>query len=103
MLVKRSFEVKTFTVDLSLQDEIVAGDTLTGTPTVTVLTTPSGAAALTITAIARDATNKKIQFTVSGGTSVFTYIVAAYCATVGGSTIGSVVSVEVTDRPLGNN
>lgn len=81
-LKKIAAESRQYDFDFTNQVEIAAGQTLTGTPTVT--SSPSG---LTLTGPVLDSTNKKAQVTISGGTVNETYEVTCTVGTSGGATL----------------
>jgi hypothetical protein len=83
-LCKFPGEMMVFAFDLSEQPEIVAGDTLSGTPTV-AHTLVSGSGTLTLGS--PSISGSKIQLQVSGGTNGATWKLVVTVATLGGSTI----------------
>ena len=78
--VKRTAEVRTYSFDFSKFPEIVAGDTLTGTPTITVAGT-----GLTLGSPSISSNLVKVQ--ISAGTNGTVYVMKCQCSTVGGSTL----------------
>lgn len=79
-LEKFAAESRKYDFDFTNQAEIVAGQTLTGTPTVS--SSPSG---LTLGTAVLDGTSKKVQVTISGGTVNQMYEVTALVNTSGGA------------------
>jgi len=86
-LTKRPNEVRTYVFDFSEMPEIKAGDTLTGTPTITQSSTPSNATALTIASIKISADGKKVTAVISSGSSGGSYVLTCQCGTTQGSTL----------------
>lgn len=81
--IKLVGESRLYDLDFTDQKEIVAGETLTGTPTVTAA--PSG---LTISSPpVIGGANKKVQVRISGGTANTTYSVLCTVTTTGGNTL----------------
>ena len=75
-------ESRLYDLDFTDQKEIAAGETLTGTPTVTA--TPSG---LTVGVPVLGGANKKVQVQISGGTANTAYLVLCTVGTNGGNTL----------------
>jgi hypothetical protein len=88
MLTKKAGEVETFAFEFKQRAELVAGDTLTGTPTVSA--TPSG-----LTLGSPFLSGSQVRVTISGGTSGTQYLVTCTVVTAGGSTLQSVGPLNV--------
>lgn len=88
-LTKRAGETRTYTFDFTPFAEIVAGDTLTGTPAVAVANTVTGGTGTAPTAgtpaLASPAV--KVTVTLSGGTEGTCWLVTCTCGTVGGAVL----------------
>lgn len=98
-LIKRSPEVRTYTMDFSRLPELVNGDTI---DTITSLTPteeslPDASVDLTLTDQTVAGSGQTVTFTASGGTSGLIYKITVVVVTVGGATLCGVGYLEVND------
>jgi hypothetical protein len=98
ILVKRSAEVRVYTMDLSNLPEIVGGDTVSAVSSVTATAETPSAAALTIGSTAVATGNKGAKATISGGTDGATYLIEYTVTTAGGVTLCGVGYLAINDR-----
>lgn len=97
-LIKRPNEVRIYQMDFSQFPEIIAGDTLTGTPS--VVATVVGGALVSLPSLASPglSTDKKSALvTISGGAPNNSYYIAFTCGTTLGSTLEGVGQLTVTN------
>lgn len=88
---KRPSEVRVYEYDFSLFPEIVGGDTLSGTPTYTVVT---GDGELDAGSPSRSGDSCLVS--LSNGTDAETYLTEMLCATNSGATLSCVGKVKVS-------
>lgn len=88
-VAKTSNESRVYSFDFSQAAELVAGQTLTGTPTVSAY--PSG-----LTIGAASISGSKVQAQISGGTAGVIYLVHSLVSTSVGSVLEDVESLQVT-------
>lgn len=87
-LLKLPGELSTYAFEFNPQAELVAGETLTGTPTVSI--TPSGP-----TLGSPTISGSQVRFTISGGTSNTVHTVLCTVTTSGGATLQSSGKLEI--------
>lgn len=91
-LIKLPDEARQYSFDFSAQTEIAAGDTLTGTPTVTA-TALTGGAALTLGSPSR--VGAMVHVVISGGAIGENYQVKCVVGTTAGRTLSAVGELRV--------
>lgn len=89
ILFKTANESRKFNWDYSLSDEIVGGQTLTGTPTIT--STPSG-----LTVGSALISGSLVQAQISGGSAGVKYRLSCLVNTTGGATLEDIGELNVT-------
>lgn len=92
VLIKQPDEVRQYTFDYSAQLEVVAGETLTGSPTVTA-TVLNGAGSLTIGSPSISGT--KVNVTISGGVLGENYAVKCLVQTNASHTLACVGELRI--------
>lgn len=90
-LVKRADESRLYDFDFGVQPEFEAGQTISGTPTITV-TDGSG---LTVGSVATS--GARVQAQISGGTAGTTYTLKCTVVTSGGALLVEYGLLEVVD------
>lgn len=91
ILTKLPGEIRQYSVSFAKRSELCEdGESLTGTPSVSV--SPSG-----LNATAISISGAKVVFTLSGGAADETYSITVLVETSGGSTIGALVKLKVED------
>lgn len=88
-LVAHPGEVRKYTWDFSLFPEVVAGDTLTGTPTITA--SPAG-----LTIGSPSISGPRVTALITVGAATASYLTVCAAATAGGSTLECLGRLEVT-------
>jgi hypothetical protein len=87
-LDKRAAEIRRYTFDFSLFPEIVAGDTLTGTPVITLeQTLPKGTVAVAPVATSIVRATSAVTCVMTGGEDGSSWRVECTCTTTGGFTL----------------